>query len=215
MASRWWCVAILVSIPRLAMAQLPEPSFALTFQPDAVEVSNLTAGGKVVWFGATQEIAEDEVAEIRAYASIAEDADLDGVERIEFPNGVPLHSTWVAVDLQTGVAVSGAPDGYPLRDVHWQGAGVQNLESGAVITDSRQTGNLLVVRSKVGAWLVEAGDGGPTDLDASSNGSISLEIAALEPLGDTVEAAPEQLAEGDVVAMLDPRRLELTLVTVQ
>ena len=193
----------------------------ISFLTDAVEVSNLAPGGKVVWFGATQVIAADDVPEIRAYASIAEDSDSDGVERLDFPDGVPLHSTWVVVDLTSGYSAAAAPDGYPLQIVDWKGQGIQSQESGDdLISDGRQTGNLLVARpdAKGGggsAWMLESGDGGPADTGLVADGAMSLTLSSLEPLGETADPAPSHFQPGDVVVMLDPRLLELTLVTVE
>jgi hypothetical protein len=200
-------------------AQVLDPPLEISFLADAVEVTNLSPGAQVVWFGATQVLADDDVPEIRAYASIGEDTDADGVERLDFPDGVPLHSTWVAVDLANGKSAAAAPAGYPLRSVPWQGAGIQANEGvDDVVTDARQTANLLLVRAgekNGGAWIVEAGDGGPTDADSAVNGAVSLELSALEPLGSTADPAPSHFESGDVVAMLDPRLLELTLVTIK
>jgi hypothetical protein len=199
----------------LLSAQVLEPSMEISFSADAVEVTNLSPGAKVVWFGATQVLADDDVPEIRAYASVAEDTDSDGIERLDFPDGVPLHSVWVVVDLTSGKSAAAAPEGYPLRIVH----GIEPERGGDIVSDARQTGNLLVARPDakggVSAWFVETGDGGPADTDSAANGAMELALSSLEPLGDTADPAPSQFESGDVVAMLDPRLLELTLVTVE
>ena len=191
----------------------PTASLQLSFEADSVVAKNLTAGGKVVWFGATQVIDTDGVPVIRTYATIGDDTDRDGTATLEIPGGVPLHSAWVAVDLATGAVDSAAPPGFEIRRVPWRGPGIGRRNGADEVEDLRQTESLLVVRPAVGAWILETGDGAPDDADRAPNGSIRVLLSSLQPLGDTAIEVPKMLLPTDALAMLDPRTLELTLVT--
>ena len=207
---------ILVCVSATSAAADPAPAsgaLQLSFESDSVVAKNLTAGGKVVWFGATQVIAEDGVPEIRAYATITEDTDRDGNASLDMPGGVPAHATFVVVDLTTGAVDSAAPPGYEIRRVQWRGRGLRRSNGADDVEDLRQTENLLVVRPTVGAFVLETGDSGPADDDRTTNGSIRVLLSSLRPLGDTTAEAPKMLLPTDVMAMLDPRTLELTIVT--
>lgn len=194
----------------------PTPQPRLSFGKEAVGVAGLSPGAEIVLFGATQSVAEDGIAEIRLYASIVKDVDRDGSEELAIEGGVPLHATWVAIDLSTGASTAAAPPGYPLRRVGWRGRGIHRGANGHDdIEDARPTGALLVARPGAdgGAWLLEAGDNGDGDADRASNGHIRWDLSEMIPLGSTTAPPPEKLKAKDVVAVLDSRSLELTLVT--
>ena len=200
-------------VPPFAAAATGPPLFRLAFASDTVIVEGLTLGGKVVWFGAAQSLAEDDVVEIRYYARIGQDTNLDGSESLALPAGVPTHGAFVAVDLTTGVATAAATPGYTLRQVPWRGRGVVDSGRGEdAIEDGRPLANVLVVRAGVGAWVARVSDGGANDDDGGVHGRWRLLLSSLQPLGDTIAGMPPRVLPTDTVAMIDPRRLELTLV---
>ncbi|HEV8241974.1 MAG TPA: hypothetical protein VGS57_21595 [Thermoanaerobaculia bacterium] len=208
-------IAVSACLPAAVLADPPPSGPKLTFTKDAVVVEELTPGAEVAFFGVTQTLAADQVPEMRAYARLLRDDNHDGVERLELPAGVPDHATFVAVDLDTGKAQAAAPSGYPIRRIPWRGRGITDSGHGVdQIEDNRVTANLLVCRRAVGCWFIETADGGAADVGQRADGTLRVLISSLEPLGNTTARPPGRLLPTDVVAMLDPRKLELTLVGV-
>ena len=217
MRLRWFALAAALGAlaPAIAAADpIPPLVPRLGFASDTVVVEGITLGGKVVWFGAAQSLAGDDVAEIRYYGRVAEDTDQDGIERLALPIGIPTHGVFVAIDFASGLAASAASPGYPLRQVPWRGRGVGDSGRGEDwIEDARALANVLVVRPGVGAWVATVSDGRPEDDDGRLDGRLRLLLSSLQPLGDFVAPVPARVLPIDIVAMVDPRQLELTLVT--
>jgi len=206
-------VALAVACASLLVVQSPPASAQarLTVSPDEVLAAGLTPAGTAVWLGATQVIAADEVPEIRAYLRTVT-AGKDGMARLEIPGGVPEHSVWVVVDFTTGASGSASPAGFPLRALPWRGQGVVRASgTGDRVEDVRQTGDLLLVRPGVGAWFVGAGDGGPADADGIADGTLRISLGVLKPLEASGGPPPSEVGARDVLVMLDPRTLELTI----
>jgi len=76
------------------------------------------------------------------------------------------------------------------------------------------TAELLLVRPKAGAWILRAREGAASDGDRVKNGRLTLLFESAEPLGGGKDKAPKKLKAGDVLAVLDPGRLELRTLTV-
>jgi hypothetical protein len=199
---------MLVGLPVTAAAVQP----VISFEPEAVAVSGLTPGGKVVWFGVAREISERTATIVRR-TRVLTDEDSDGVVRLELGRDVPFQSIWVAVDLTTGAATLETPEGYPLRNVELPPQSLGRGESGEAdwVEDSRNYVEILFVRPPEGAWGVTVGDGGESDDDGAYNGRAIAALTQMRGAGPSPPPAPERFRAGDVVVVIDPNRMEVGL----
>lgn len=194
-----------------ATAAGAEP-FRLTVEGEAVVATGATAKGQVVFFGITREVAPDDVVEVNRKVDVLTDEDGDG--RVAFPQGraVPLRSAWVAVDLTSGDVEAAAPEGFRLKKVNFRGRGAGKRPDGrGSVVDARGIAELLVVRPGVGAWTLYLGDGGPGDEDGTPNGQLEAALDRMEPLAGS-PPPPQTFQKDDVVVLLDPDQLEMTLI---
>jgi hypothetical protein len=201
-------------LPALASAQptsgAPAPSIA--FARSSVTVSGLTPKGQAVLFGMTREVAEDDVATVSRRSQVLTDDDGDGTVRLDLDSDVPFRSVWVAVDLATGQFTTAAPEGYPLRQVSWRGAGIDRSASRADrVEDQRTFAEVLLVRPGVGAWQLTVGDGSDSDDDGAADGRIAAALDRMTAVAGTVPP-PSRFDPSDVVVLIDPNRMELTVV---
>jgi hypothetical protein len=189
---------------------------AITLQPRSVTVDGVTAGGQVVWFGMAREVAEDDVATLVRRAEVQTDGDGDGRIVWDLDREVPLRSIWVAVDLATGRAVAVSPEGYPLRRVSWRGRGLARGNPRADrVEDFRGYAEVLLVRPGAGAWRLTVGDGSEQDDDGAPDGKLAAALDRMRPLPGTAGGAaepPTRFGPKDVVVLIDPNGMELTLV---
>jgi hypothetical protein len=186
--------------------------FRLTIGPDALVVSEATARGKVVFLGITREIAPDDVVEINRRLEVVADEDGDGQVKLDQP--MVQRSMWVAVDLATGDLDSASPEGFRLNKVNWRGRGVTNRPDGRdSVEDARAFAEVLVVRPGTGAWILRLGDGSPEDADGAPDGRLEAALDRMTPLADS-PAPPQRFQRDDVVVLMDPHKMEMTLAKV-
>jgi hypothetical protein len=119
----------------------------------------------------------------------------------------------VAVDLATGQWTTAAPEGYPLRLVSWQGSGIEQRSSAPSdrVEDARTFAEILLVRPGVGAWQITVGDGSGSDDDGAADGKIAAALDQMTPVAGSARP-PSRFDPTDVVVLIDPNRLELTVV---
>lgn len=201
-------------VPSIGLAQAPPPPSStpepkLTFEDEAVRVSGLTAGGKVVWFGVAREISARTATIVRR-DEIAADEDKDGAVRFELDRPVPFQSIWVAVDLTTGAAGVAVPEGHPLRRIELPGR-TAGHGSGKPdwVEDDRGVVEILLVRPGEGAWGATVGDGGEADDDGAYDGRLMASLARLRRMEGTASEAPERFRPRDVLVIIDPNRMEV------
>lgn len=209
-------VSLFLGALALIMAHASDAAgpFRLTVGPDALVASEATAKGKVVFLGITREIAPDDVAEIRRRLEVLADEDGDGQVTYKLDQPVAQRSMWVAVDLATGDFDTTAPEGFRLRKVNWRGRGLKNRPDGRdSVEDVRAFAEVLVVRPGTGAWILRLGDGGPDDADGSPDGRLEAALDSMTPLADSPEP-PQRFQRDDVVVLMDPNSMEMTLAKV-
>jgi hypothetical protein len=184
---------------------------AIAFSPQRVTASGLTPGGQVVWFGVAREISQ-RVATIVRRTEIAE-ADKDGAAVLELEKAVPFQSIWVAVDLATGLVTVAGPEGFPLRqpalpvDAVGRGGGGQP----DWVEDVRGYVEVLVVRPGEGAWAATVGDGGENDDDGAYDGRLRASLAGMRGVGEKPAEPPQRFNLRDVVVVIDPNRMEVSV----
>lgn len=205
----------ILSLPTAVLAQ--PPALAITLQERTVTVEGLTARGQIVWFSMAREVSEDDVATLVRRAEVQADEDGDGRVVWDLGQEVPTRSIWVAVDLATGRAEAVSPSGYPLRKVAWRGRGLVRGTAGADrVEDVRTYAEILRVRPGQGAWRLTVGDGSEQDDDGAPDGKVAVALDKMRPMpgitGTAGEAAPpERFGSGDIVVLIDPNRMELTI----
>lgn len=191
-------------------------ALAVGFEAEAVVVSGAAPGGQVVVFGVAREVADYAETLVRREAVVT--ADATGAARYEIGRAVAPQSVWVAVDLATGGTAAAAPAGFELVERDFRGRGVLRglLSDADGLEDARPFLEVLLVRPGAvgGAWGASVGDGGAADEDGAGDGKLRVSLARLRPVGSS-GAAPERFAPGDTVAAIEPRSLQLTLVTLQ
>jgi hypothetical protein len=200
-------------LPAAALAQpSTAPSPVLTFQKSAVTVAGVSPRGQAVLFGEAREIAEDDVATLVRRSQVLTDDDGDGTVTLDLGRDVPFRSVWVAVDLATGQVAVAAPEGYPLRRVSWRGVGIARGNSHSDrVEDARTFAEVLLVRPGVGAWQLTVGDGSEGDDDGAADGKIAVALDHMTPVAGTAPP-PVRFDPRDVVVLIDPNRMELTVV---
>jgi hypothetical protein len=198
-----FAIFVLATLPRLATA---EP--VLSFEDQAVVVSDVTPKGQVVWFSVAKQI-EGYMAHFVRREEILPDTDGNGSVRFELDRTVPLQSIWVAVDLATGEAAVATPEGYPLRDASAPpGRGRGEPGRPDWVEEGREILEILLVRPGQGAWGLTVGDGGANDDDSHGDGRITAALARLRSLG-ACPGPPERFQPKDLVFAIDLDRMEL------
>lgn len=191
-------------------------TFRLTVDEESVVVTGATPEGQVVFFGITREVAPDDVVEINRKMDVLTDEDGDGRISLPFGRPVPERSAWVAVDLSSGGFEAAAPEKFRLKKVSFRGRGIGRRPDGrGSIVDARALAEILVVRPgtgpEAGVWHLYLGDGGPSDEDGTPNGQLEAALDRMEPLAGS-PPPPQTFQKDDVVLLLDPDQLEMTLV---
>ena len=182
----------------------------ITVGTDRVTVSGVTPKGEVVFFGRSVTYRGG-VPLLERHALVEADADGDGVVT-HLVDAVPHYSVWVAVDAETGAyAVRTAAGTEPVLIVLPPGSWRENVAGTDV---PRAWIDFLLVRPKKGAWVLDVMQGGARDGDGRNDASLRLRTSAMQPLLGK-EAPPPQAINKDVLVLIDPRRLEVSVVTAQ
>ena len=206
------CLLLSLSLSAASLAQAPKAP-EITLQQRSITVSGLSSKGQAVGFVIAREIAEDDVATVVRRAQVLTDDDGDGKVGWSLDRDVPQRSIWVVVDLATGGVAAAAPEGYPLRRIDWRGVGlVRGNPRADRVEDARSFAEVLLVRPGQGAWRLTVGDGSDLDDDGKPDGRLAAALDRLEPFPGTSAPPPDRFDPRDVVVLIDPNRMELTVV---
>ncbi len=204
--ARLSAVAAFLALPWAGTAQpAPSPGPAISFDSGGVTATGVTPKGRIVWFSVAREFSRHALT-IVARQEIVADEDGDGAVRFKLEGEVPEQSYWFAVDLESGAYAVAAPAGYELRRA--------DLPERALPAElahfelDRPFVYAVLVRPKVGAWRLRAGDGGEADEDGAPDGTLRARLQALESLGES-PPPPEKLAPGDLLLVVDPNEMEI------
>lgn len=199
----------------------------LAFHQGTVELTGFTPGGEVVLLHLARRSGPTVV--LTHGAEVLVDEDEDGAASFELTPtgsggssdsapGVPVKSLWVAVDRTTGETVWAFPRGDlfapPTLDLPEQALsrGPQGLLHRIERTGARL--QAFLVRPAEGVWSLSLGDGGVHDQDGEGDGVISFLVDAMEPVG-AAAGGPQELADGDVLVLVDPRTLAHSVVRIE
>ena len=187
----------------------------IRFEADQIQVSEVTPGGDVVYFGVAKERHGLDTQRVVRMAMLA-DEDHDGAITIPMPDGIPCVSTWVAVDLRTGLVGASAASGAELRHsaiIHAPLLGESEPDVVALNMPQHRPLNLFIARPEVGAWQGYVGDGAQYDNVGTSNGVILADLAAMEPL-QPVMGALSTLHDRDIVVAVDSHTMQVAIAVV-
>src|SRR5947209_1881214 len=145
MLRRFLAVAVACSAGIGAAAQQsPAQPLQIDVSTANVRVTNVTNGGAVVLFAAT--LANDGgLIRQRGVATLESDTDRDGVVTYVDPRPIPFRSVWIAVDVETGRFIVGAPHGFDLHIVPFPSSHLREDADGTIgVFDlDRVSGTLL------------------------------------------------------------------------
>jgi hypothetical protein len=184
-------------------------ALTLVFGAQSVTVSQVPVGGRVVLFSVSREPAEFHSVMVRRN-EILTDTDSDGSVQSNLGTAVAVKSIWVAVDLSGGDFVVGKPTDSPFAPVVPDAAVANRAAAGtATWYEPRSLIEVLLVRAGAGGGVygLTAGEGALGDSDGVSDGVISAALAAMTVL-EGASPPPASLLANDVVALVDPKRME-------
>lgn len=207
--------AILVFLLSLGLAgaqTAPPPKPKIAFEAKAVAASGLTPGETVVWFGVERRVDPDFSTEVVRHAEVGT-AGADGTARLALGREVAVRSVWVAMDLEKGEFAVAAPEGYRIARPEKPATrlAVQSGDQADRFLDERPYLMGLAVRPGEGAWVFAGGDGGDRDEDGQSDGRLSFALDGFDPLPGS-PAAPAKAQAEDLWFVVDPRRMEITVL---
>jgi hypothetical protein len=208
--ARWAWILVFA----LAAAPVAAAPFRVSLEADAVVASGVTAKGKVALLGVTREIGPDDFPVVKRHLEVLEDDDGDGMIRYPVEQGIPVRSLWAVVDLTSGDSDTVSPAAFGTRRVNWRGHGLRRRGDGKdAVEDQRTLVELLVVRPAVGAWALRVSDGNGSDGDGRIDGRLEGIFEDMQPLAASPKP-PSVFLRDDVVLVLDPALMEITLIKV-
>ena len=207
-----------VAISTSAFAQAPDgrPALTLAFEPTGIHVAGAERNGSVLLLGMDRTF-ENYTPRLVLHEGVQA---ANGIGETQLDrNGLPAPSkraVWFAIDLQSGRFVSASPTGAPVPGL--------GLVARAVHSDRDQTVSRLrfgiqdaavfLIRPGVGAWKTEFADGTTFDADGVADGVLDVATNHMESIDDQSGAPPAHYETGDVVLVLDRRRLAFSIVRI-
>lgn len=181
------------------------PAFAqptLTFEPSPT-VRGVAAGSRIAWIGLGR-ISVDSGIEIRRFSGAARDEDGDGVVILPFEGNVPPRSVWIAVVVESGVALAATPGEFPDQPTDLGLSLLAGRTPGEVAVGLERVQGLLVRRGTApsgSAWIFAATDGAFGDAGEEADGAVLLAVDSFVPLeGSPAIGAPQS---GDLAVAID------------
>ncbi|HKO58083.1 MAG TPA: Calx-beta domain-containing protein, partial [Thermoanaerobaculia bacterium] len=161
----------------------------------------VTPGAQTAWLS----VARRPMGYYNSYelrTSLITDTDNDGSVTYSLGDKtVPPYGIWTVTDMSARNILAGNPDGIVPPPLPFPKKLFLRNESGTFshMILSAPEGPWLMVWSRpgVGAWYLEIGDGGQTDLDKASNGLIVFRSSMFVPLSGS-PAAPAGVEAGDM-----------------
>lgn len=183
----------------LLLAGRAEAAPTFSFEPTALNVGNLTPGGRTFVFGVVWRT--DKGVKVSRHTTFLSDGDGDGQARLDLGSDTPRISVWFAVDFANG-QWSTAGAGVRATQFPWQA--IPHARDRLVFHCERIY--IAVVRPGTGAWILQTSDGAELDGDGDNNGEIRAGLASFSAFGNS-PPPPAKLAAGDIVLIIDPERL--------
>jgi len=194
-----------VALPLLASQPSQEPP-EIVIDGSVVRVSRATPGERVVLYGISRETGSGNFVG-RNY-TIVRRAAADGIMTVDLKEPVPPDTVFAAVDYESGRHAMASPQGgVPYVVLPPESFRKRDGEYEFLDVETRWL-EVLCVRPRKGAWQGFLTDGAGHDGDGRRNGRTLLDPAHMELIvGD--DATPKKFRRGDVVIVIDPRRLRI------
>lgn len=202
--------------PSCLLAAPDGSSVHITVSSDRLSISGLTPGGGLVLFGISARPLRGVIAK-KQIAEILPDADRDGVVAYEPADGIPFRSVWVAIDLATGAYSVAAPEHYALDHAEIQRKALAKDADGLVeaLDLDAVRSEVLLVRPGASAWRLHAFEGGSGDGDRTHDGRLRVIFDQFRSLDGSAAKSPKKAKKGDVLALIEPVRLEVRTVVIE
>lgn len=186
---------------------------SITISNEIVRAEGMTPAGEVILFTASLESDGGTIRRVTGAKAFA-DSDGDGVITFTGTRPVPLRSIWIGIDFDSGRYAIGSPPGYKVTVLPFPETDFRRDAGGIVGLFDREhlSAEMLVVRPKEGAWHLRAFDGGRGDADTARNGKLVLIPAEASVIRGA--PPPQRLKKGDLVAIIDPGRMEIYVTQV-
>jgi hypothetical protein len=214
--TRWPAAFALLLLTLTPIAATAAPPL-LTIGTDTVTVDGATPDGTVAWLSVSRRpLGTHQRVEIRRELG---QADTTGHAELELADPVTAKSLWAVVDLATGeLALAAPPESLLAERALLPEAFEQDAAGEAVrLHHDRRKVEALVVRpsaERPSAWAGQVEDGGTLDEGVAYDGEITLSPATLPPLAEDQPPA-EAFADGDVVVLIDPERMEISAARLE
>lgn len=193
------------------MSASAQSSLTLEVHETSVQVANATPGGTVI-LATCARTSRNGRTHVARTAMVLRDDDGDGTVQHTPGSPIPLRSVWVAVDLATGATAAAGHPGFPLNVTELSLVSLRrNAETGIDLLDRDDRRLFMVlVRPGSGAWTLFARDGAGGDDDRLANARLSIKFMDARAV-DGKTAAPKQLRPDDVIVLIDPGHLDVSV----
>ena len=206
---RGFVLLVIWLLPGAVMAQL-----TMSFGSADVTVSGMTRGGTAALVSLSSDV-ENWMAKVSSFSVVLSDQDGDGSETYKLSSPLVKRSLWVAIDVSTGESIVVSPGLAGLRSKLDPSEAIEQGAGGLynILADKRTVLELTVVRPKVGAWQIQAWDGGKNDVDGAADGVIMIDSQTMTQM-ESGGAQLKDFRAGDVLLGLDYSNLEFYAVAV-
>jgi hypothetical protein len=191
----------------LLVHPLSAAQFGIVHGEQSVTISGVTPGGAVAIYVLSR-APRDFESRVQREAWIVRDNDGDGVIHHDVGGPLPVKTISFAADLTTGAFTMATRQGHAPGLLPIGDRLRYHLAAGRTTVDpTREFYDLVVVRPATGMWQDVVGDGGLRDLDRTTNGIALAALITLRAIGDS-PAAPAAFQRGDIVLIIDSRRMD-------
>lgn len=198
-------LAIAVCFSSCFTALSATAAIVVDVQERAISVAGLMPGSRVALLGYTREFAGGPQQPMREAprADFLDDADRDGIVRLDFESGVPAQGMWAAVDLTTGDHLAFTTPGFDATRLSFTDL-ARNDSAGQLRKIEWPLGQMdvFVVRPGEGVWSVFASAGSELDDNRGGHGPLRLDLGTMEGV-QTSKTPPSAFRPGDVIVVFD------------
>jgi hypothetical protein len=181
---------------------------AVTLTPTRIEVTGITPGADVLFFGAGLEPKRYQ-AVVHRWSSVVTDTALKGAVFFDLTPPVTWNAVWVVADLRTGKYAIASTAGFSVVHAAVLRKQLQKDAAGVVSRFSYGADAADVLYLTPGAaWTIYASSGDLTDSHGNADGSTLIDLSRGTAVGDRKQKPIAFGPEGTLL-IIDPTRLDL------
>jgi hypothetical protein len=186
----------------------------MTFSESAIVITGAVAPHPILLIGVGRE-PRGYINRIQTYQARLVDNTGTGSVSYPFNPTLSIRSIWVAVDLVSGVSVSGHPSRYTVTAMEASRDRLRKNDAGEIdqVSAPCTLCQFVIVRPGAGVWSGTVASRGLLD-DGNEEGSATVSLGKLRPDRETGGPPPKALQRGDIVVVLDSFHATYTLLTV-